>query len=335
MFNGHAHRYERNYPQISGKPLVSYVTGTGGAALDGGGGCSSFDAYSIGSGGACNTATVPDANVYGFLLVTVNGNKVTVTPTDSTGRTFDVQTYTIPGTTPTNDFSLSASPPSASVTAGSAATSTINTAVTSGAAQSVALSATGLPTGATATFTPSSVTAGSSSSLSISTLSGTTPGPYTVTITGTGTSATHTTTFALTVTAPVTNDFSLSASPPSASVTAGLGGHQHHQHRRDQRGGPVGGPQRHRSAHRRDGHLHPVLGHRRVELVPVHLHAVGDHPGALHGDHHRHRHLGHPHHHLRPHRDRTGDQRLLPVGLAALGQRDGRARRPPAPSTPP
>ncbi len=222
VFNGHAHRYERNYPQIAGKPMVTYVTGTGGAALDGGGGCSSFDAYSIGSGGACNTATVPNANVYGFLLVTVNGNKVTVTPTDSTGRTFDVQTYTIPGATPTNDFSLAASPASASVTAGSAATSTINTAVTSGVAQSVALTASGLPTGATASFIPSSVTSGSSSALSITTAPGTTPGPYTVTITGAGTSATHTTTFALTVTGPPpTNDFSLAASPASASVTAG------------------------------------------------------------------------------------------------------------------
>ena len=37
------------------------------------------------------------ANVYHFLLVTVNGNQVTVTPTDSTGRTFDVQTYMFSG----------------------------------------------------------------------------------------------------------------------------------------------------------------------------------------------------------------------------------------------
>src|SRR6202790_5058911 len=220
VFNGHAHRYERNLPQITGKPMVSYVTGTGGAALDGGGGCSSFDAYSIGTGTACKTSVVPDANVYGFLLVTVNGNQVTVAPTDSTGRTFDVQTYTNFGTG-SNDFSMSASPSSASATAGSAATSTINTAVTSGAAQSVALSATGLPAGATATFTPSSVNSGSSSTMSITTASVTTPGPYTVTITGTGTSATHTTTFALTVNAPVPNDCSLAASPSSASVTAG------------------------------------------------------------------------------------------------------------------
>ena len=200
-FNGHAHGYERNLPQIAGKPLVSYVTGSGGDALGGISQCSTFDAYAIGSSSSCHAPKpASSANVYGFLLVTVSGNKVTVTPTDSTGRTFDQQTYTYSGSTPTNDFSVSASPTSASVVAGSATTTTINTAVTSGSAQSVAFSASGLPTGALVSFTPSTVTAGSSSSLSITTASGTTPGPYSVTVTGTGTSATHATTFTLTVT---------------------------------------------------------------------------------------------------------------------------------------
>ena len=35
-----------------------------------------------------------DAQVFHYLLVTVNGNSVTVTPTDETGATFDVQNYT-------------------------------------------------------------------------------------------------------------------------------------------------------------------------------------------------------------------------------------------------
>ena len=98
VFNGHAHQYERNLPQIPGKPLVSYVTGAGGAALGSVSGCSGFDAYAIGTGSSCNAPKpTSDAHVYEFLLVTVNGNQVTVTPTDSTGRTFDVQTYTYSG----------------------------------------------------------------------------------------------------------------------------------------------------------------------------------------------------------------------------------------------
>ena len=98
-FTGHAHHYERNFPQIAGKPLVSYVTGGGGAALGSVSNCSAFDAYAIGSGGSSCRAPKPasNANVFHFLLVTVNGSQVTVTPTDSTGHTFDAQTYTFSG----------------------------------------------------------------------------------------------------------------------------------------------------------------------------------------------------------------------------------------------
>ncbi len=94
-FNGHAHIYERNKPQIAGKPMVSYITGTGGASLGTVGSCSAFDAYAIGGGGTpCNApAPTNSSQVFGFLLVTVNGTKVTVTPTDENGHAFDVQNY--------------------------------------------------------------------------------------------------------------------------------------------------------------------------------------------------------------------------------------------------
>jgi hypothetical protein len=85
------------------------------------------------------------------------------------------------------------------VTPGNSATATVSTAVTSGSAQSVALTASGLPTGATASFNPSSVTAGASSTLTIATGSSTPTGTSSVTVTGTGASATHTATFSLTV----------------------------------------------------------------------------------------------------------------------------------------
>jgi hypothetical protein len=98
VFNGHAHIYERNTPQIAGAPLVSYVTGGGGAPLGGVSGCSAFDAYAIGSSSSCHAPKPASAaNAYHFLLVTVNGGTVTVAPTDSTGRTFDVQTYAFGG----------------------------------------------------------------------------------------------------------------------------------------------------------------------------------------------------------------------------------------------
>jgi hypothetical protein len=104
------------------------------------------------------------------------------------------------GGTATNDFSISASPSSISVVRGSSGTSTISTAVTSGSAQSITLSASGLPSGAGASFSPNPITAGNSSTMTITTSATTPTGTFTVTVTGTGTSATHSTTVSLTVT---------------------------------------------------------------------------------------------------------------------------------------
>ena len=129
---------------------------------------------------------------------------VTITATNVTGVPAS-QSFTLSVNPPVvNDFSVSATPNSGTVTAGNAVTSTIGTAVTSGSAQSVALSATGLPTGASVSFSPQTVTAGSSSTMSISTGPSVTPGPYTVTVTGTGSggSPVHSVTYALTVNAP-------------------------------------------------------------------------------------------------------------------------------------
>lgn len=104
------------------------------------------------------------------------------------------------GTPPVgDDFAVSTSPTSGTVNAGSSATATVNTSVTSGNAVSVALSASGLPTGATASFSPSSVTAGGSSTMTIATSASTPAGTSTVTVTGTGGGKTHTATYALTV----------------------------------------------------------------------------------------------------------------------------------------
>ena len=99
------------------------------------------------------------------------------------------------------DFGISDSPASGSVTQGSSTSTTVSTAVVSGTAQTVSLSASGLPTGATATFNPTSVTAGDGSTLTIATASSAPTGSYTVTITGAYPegSPSHNTTFALTV----------------------------------------------------------------------------------------------------------------------------------------
>jgi hypothetical protein len=101
-----------------------------------------------------------------------------------------------------NDFSIAANPSSVSVTQGGSAPSTISTTVTSGAGQTVTLSASGLPMSANASFAPNPINAGSSSTLTLSAGASTPPGTYTITITGTGTSATRSTSVSFTVTAP-------------------------------------------------------------------------------------------------------------------------------------
>ncbi|MEY9891399.1 hypothetical protein ABIA35_005382 [Catenulispora sp. MAP12-49] len=107
---------------------------------------------------------------------------------------------TVAGSIPGNDFSITASPTSASVVAGASTTATVATTTTSGSAQAVTLSTSGLPTGAAATFTPTSVTSGGSAAATITTAAATPAGTYPVTVTGTGTSGTHTAAFTLIVT---------------------------------------------------------------------------------------------------------------------------------------
>ncbi|WP_194926367.1 glycosyl hydrolase family 8 [Catenulispora pinisilvae] len=101
---------------------------------------------------------------------------------------------------PANDFSISASPASGSVSQGSAATVSVGTSVTSGSAESVSLTASGLPSGATAAFSPASVSSGASSTLTVSTAATTPAGTYPITITGTASSGSHTASYSLTVT---------------------------------------------------------------------------------------------------------------------------------------
>ena len=104
VFNGHAHIYDRNLPSANEMP-VAYVTGGGGAPLEPVSRCTNV-AYAIGwsyssstHGSSCGSAPRPTTidRVFHFLLITVNGSQVTVTPTDELGRAFDARTYSFGG----------------------------------------------------------------------------------------------------------------------------------------------------------------------------------------------------------------------------------------------
>jgi subtilase family serine protease len=122
----------------------------------------------------------------------------------------------------TPSFTLSASPSSLSVTQGSSGTSTITVTDAGGFTGSVALAASGLPSGVTAAFGTNPTTG--TSVLTLTASSTATTGTSTVTITGTSGSLTATTTVALTVSATATPNFTIAASPASVTVTQGAAG---------------------------------------------------------------------------------------------------------------
>ncbi|QFU93084.1 S8 family serine peptidase [Amycolatopsis sp. YIM 10] len=125
------------------------------------------------------------------------------------------------GQQPANDFSLSVSPGSVTVEEpGGSGSVDVGTQLVKGTAESVALSATGLPSGATATFAPTSVTAGEGAELTIATGTSTPDGTYRITVTGKAASVTRTAGVTLVVGAPA-GDISVSASPSSG--TGGFG----------------------------------------------------------------------------------------------------------------
>ncbi|MEV4223617.1 M28 family peptidase [Nonomuraea sp. NPDC049725] len=100
---------------------------------------------------------------------------------------------------PADDYTISVNPASASVDPGGTATTTVSTQVSSGQAQSVTLSASGVPAGVSVTFSPATITAGQSSTVTIATTAGTAPGTYPIGVNGDGASADRSASFSLTV----------------------------------------------------------------------------------------------------------------------------------------
>ena len=118
----------------------------------------------------------------------------------------------------TPDFSLAATPASQSVNQGSTATYTVTESIFDNYSNTVTFSVSGLPAGASPTFTPATLSGAGTTSLSITTLATTPLGSYPLTITGTDGVLTHTTSVTLVVTTP---DFSLTATPASQTVVVG------------------------------------------------------------------------------------------------------------------
>ncbi|HEU4389441.1 MAG TPA: hypothetical protein VFV34_16675, partial [Blastocatellia bacterium] len=183
---------------------------------------------------AFSASGLPTGVTASFNPTSTTGNSSTLTLTASSTATTGPATVTVTGTgggltrvtpisltinAPTPDFSLSASPASLTVNQGASGTSTVSVTRLNGFTSSVAFSATGLPTGVTASFNPTSTT-GTSTVVTLSASSTATAGPATVMITGTGGGLTRTVSIALTINAPIPN-FSLAANPATVSVAQG------------------------------------------------------------------------------------------------------------------
>src|SRR2546425_12170246 len=148
----------------------------------------------------------------GSYALTITGASGTLTRTTSV--TLAVNPAPVP------DFILSANPASQSVVQGAGTTYTV-TITPSGGFTAVTFSVSGLPGGATASFSPNPASA--SSTMTVGTGAATPPGSYTLTITGASGTLTRTTSVTLAINPAPVPDFSLSATPASQTIVQGAG----------------------------------------------------------------------------------------------------------------
>jgi hypothetical protein len=167
----------------------------------------SFNPTSIaapGSGSSTMTITVGAGTPTGTYPIIVTGNG---------GAIQHTATVTLTVTAAPN-FTLSASPASLSMLRGSQGSSSLTTTISVGFNASVALSASGVPTGTTVSFNPATIAApGAGSSTITITVGASTPtGTYAITVTGSGGGIVRAVTVSLTVTAQVALSWNASTS---------------------------------------------------------------------------------------------------------------------------
>ena len=204
--------------------------GTSGIYVIMGGGFSgtvSLSASGMPSGTSVNfspPSLPPPGDGISAMTITVGGNTPTGTyPITVTGTGNGIQQNAIVNLTVVAgpSFTISASPSSVTVRQGDKGTSTITTTISGGFNNSIALSASGVPTGTTVSYNPNPIPApGNGSSTMTITVGASTPtGVYPITVTGNGGGTQQNTTVTLTVVAPPS--FTISASPSTVTVQQG------------------------------------------------------------------------------------------------------------------
>ena len=170
-----------------------------------------------GTGSVTLTVTTAASTPVGSSALTITGTSAALT--HSAGVTLVVSPPPPPA-----DFQVAASPASQSTSPGGMATYAVSVTGLNGFGSSVTLSATGLPAGAAAQFTPGAVTGTGSATLQITTTAATPVATSTVTITGTSGALVHSTTVALSVTTrrAISLDFVGTGTAMAATESAGV-----------------------------------------------------------------------------------------------------------------
>jgi hypothetical protein len=144
----------------------------------------------------------------------------------SANRLHDFQGTLTLSTSSTPDFTISAAPASQTVVAGNNTSYTVTVGAQSGFTGTVGLAVTGLPSGATASFNPASISGAGSSALNVATAASTAVGTFTLTPSGTSGSFSHSASVTLVVNPvnppppqPPTNLAAIAASSSSINLT--------------------------------------------------------------------------------------------------------------------
>lgn len=184
-----------------------------------------IDAYNLTTGANDLTMTSADPNVavgndvdsmYGIRAYQTNNGQYLISKDNYNNNSIVIHRMTV---VPTPDYSISATPSSQTVAQGGSTTYTTTVSDLNGFSDTVNLSVSGLPTGATASFNPTSINTSGSSTLSVATASTTPAGTYTLTITGATNTLSHTATVMLVVSGPP--DFNVTTSPSLQTVAQG------------------------------------------------------------------------------------------------------------------
>ena len=184
----------------------------------------------------CNSSTrQSQAVVYSNTGLSAGSHTIKVVKNSGTYMLVDAFAYV--AAAPAPDFTISAAPGSQTVTAGANTTYTATISALNGFAGNVALTVSGLPSGATASFSPASVSGSGSSTLTVTTTNIMGASTNRLTITGTSGSLVHTATVTLIVNPAVwtlVNDtdagITYSSTGWSYSATRGYGDYQDDVH---------------------------------------------------------------------------------------------------------